>query len=108
MKVKPQRPGQDGRSGQATGTVRHGDGKAATQCESVTKDERVEDVMKGMANEMKVKDAERAARYVATLRPAMAVTRFVRTEREREQREYEMKKKQREAEEGENARAVAT
>ncbi|KAF4034751.1 hypothetical protein GN244_ATG13288 [Phytophthora infestans] len=34
------------------------------------------------------RDTERAQRYVDTVRPSIAATRFVRTERERELREY--------------------
>ncbi|ETM98057.1 hypothetical protein PPTG_19834 [Phytophthora nicotianae INRA-310] len=36
--------------------------------------------------EMAVRDGERAARYVATVRPAMAAVKFVRVDREEEQR----------------------
>ncbi|KAE9323304.1 hypothetical protein PF008_g17393 [Phytophthora fragariae] len=51
-----------------------------TCCASWSADNMMNEVMQLMRTEAASKDDDRAARYVATMRPAMAAVRFVRAE----------------------------
>ncbi|OWZ06759.1 Gag-pol fusion protein [Phytophthora megakarya] len=96
-----------GEASTSTGGVQGGSVRVAR---SSTRDERNE-VTRRMKAATTSRDAEKAACYVATLRPTMAAARFVRAEREQELAEYaarDQARDRRQAGEGEVKTDVST